>query len=52
MAPARTSTGATRMLKVLGRMETAGQSSISMMENKCSGDMRGLQGGEGEKEGD
>jgi hypothetical protein len=35
-------TGATMTLKVSGRWETAGQSSISMMEN------RGLQGYEGE----
>jgi len=40
MAPAISSTGATRTLKVSGRRETAGQSSISMMENRV---LRGYQ---------
>jgi hypothetical protein len=34
MAPAIISTGATRTLKVSGRRETAGKSSISMIENR------------------
>jgi hypothetical protein len=41
MAPARTSPGATRTLKVPGVRETDGCSSISMMENRV---LRGYQG--------
>ena len=51
MAPAISSTGATRTLKVSGRRETAGQSSISMMENRV---LRGYQDearGRGESDG-
>ena len=50
MAPAIISTGATRTLKVSGRRETAGCSSISMMENRV---LRGYQAearGRGESE--
>lgn len=41
MAPARTSPGATRTLKVSGVRETDGCSSISMIENRV---LRGYQG--------
>jgi hypothetical protein len=47
MAQAITSTGATRRSAVWGKRETAGQSLISMMENRIPGRYQGEASGRG-----